>query len=424
MIDAKELHSDMNKKPSLRKDGSGIVEEVLGVEGPYSFPEKLFQRIWARREFDARDARTADGRRMKIVHPGLWNHLGGPDFREAMIEIEGELRTGDVELHLRVQDWAAHAHSSDPAYAKVVLHVVLFPPGAVSTAGFGGKSIPVFVLLPRLFHDLEEYASNAAIESLANRPAFRLIEELASIPREQIREQFQRHAETRWAEKVRFASMRIVKLGWVEACHHCLLEIFGYRYNRAPMLRLASCYPLRQWSSGEFVIEQGLLAERSGWSLQGVRPANRPQVRLQQYAAWARSLPDWPHRLRNARGFGAVGGGAWPTSGVTDTALIRRESDFSSLREWWRTEICGGVVGGTRLDSMICDGFLPLLAAVDPSGGRVWGEYWTHWYPGDLPELVRPGLRDLGLVRGGRQPLTQGLAQGLLGWLIERERRR
>ena len=76
------------------------------------------------------------------------------------------------------------------------------------------------------------------------------------------------------------------------------------------------------------------------------------------------------------------------------------------------------------MDSMICDGFLPLLAAVDPSGGRVWGEYCTHWYPGDLLELVRPGLRDLGLVRGGRQPLTQGLAQGLLGWLIERERRR
>jgi hypothetical protein len=413
----------MSKKSLFRRDGIGIVQEVLGVEGPYSFPEKLFQRIWARREFDARDARTADGRRMKIVHPGLWNHLGGPDFREARVEIEGELLTGDVELHLRVQDWAAHGHSNDPAYANVVLHVVLFPPGAACTLGYGGKPIPVFAVLPRLFHDLEEYASNAAIENLANRPAFRLIEELGSIPLGQIREQLRLHAETRWAGKVHFASMRIVRLGWVEACHHCLLEIFGYRYNRAPMLRLASCYPLRRWSSGDFLIEEGLSAERSGWSLQGVRPANRPEVRLRQYAAWAQNLPDWPDILRTARESGALGWGSWPASEASDTGTIRRERDFSSLREWWRTQVCGGVVGGTRLDSMICDGFLPLLSAVDPSAGRIWGDMWMHWYPGDLPVLVRPGLRDLGLVRGARQPLSQGLAQGLLGWLIERERR-
>lgn len=413
----------MSKKLSFRRNESGLVQEVLGVEGPYSFPEKLFQRIWARREFDARGARTADGRPMKIVHPGLWNHLAGPDFREAKVEVEGELLMGDVELHLRVQDWAAHGHSNDPAYANVVLHVVLFPPGAACTIGYGGKPIPVFAILPRLFHDLEEYAANAAIETLANRCPLRLIEQLGSIPREEMCEQLRAQAEARWAEKVRFAAMRIVRLGWVEACHHCLLEIFGYRYNRAPMLRLASCYPLRLWSSGEFVIEQGLSAERSGWSVQGVRPANRPQVRLRQYAAWAQRLPDWPERLRNARKSGAVDGEAWPMNGVTDTAVVRKERDFSSLREWWRTDVCGGVVGGTRLDSMICDGFLPLLAAVDPPGGRIWGDMWTHWYPGDLPLLIRPGLRDLGLVRGCRQPLSQGLAQGLLGWLIERERR-
>lgn len=413
----------MQRKPRYPSGEPGLVQEVLGVEGPYSFPEKLFQWIWARREFDAREARTADCRQMRILSPGLWNHLEGPDFREAKIEIEGQLLVGDVELHLRVQDWAAHGHSHDPAYANVILHVVLFPAGATLTVGFGGRPIPVFVVLPRLFHDLEEYASNAAMEKLANRPSFRLFEELGSIPLAQVREQFRRHGSIRWAEKVRFASLRIARLGWVEACHHCLLEIFGYRYNRAPMLRLASCYPLRQWSSGEFPIEQALLAERSSWSLQGVRPANRPQVRLRQYSEWAQRLPDWPQRLRRAGESDAVGWDAWSETGADDTAEVRRQRDFSALREWWRTSIGGGVVGGTRLDSVICDGFLPLLAAVDPAGGRVWGDMWTHWYPGDFPVLVRPCLRDLGLVRGGRQPLSQGLAQGLLGWLIERERR-
>lgn len=412
----------MRSGASIQGNEAGRVAEVLGVEGPYSFPEKLFQRIWARREFDPRDARTADGRRLKVIHPGLWNHLGGPDFCGARLEIEGELLTGDVELHLRARDWVAHGHASDPAYAKVILHVVLFPPGAAYTCGVAGRPIPIFALLPRLYHDLEEYAADAVIETLANRPSLRLIEELGAIPLPQLRTQLGLHAEARWEQKVRFAALRLARLGWVEACHHTHLEILGYRFNRAPMLRLASCYPLKLWSSGEFLIEQGLAEEQGSWSLQGVRPANRPRVRLRQYAAWAQSVPDWPTRLRHSRRLDpkplASAGGI----GTLGTASIRRERDFSSLREWWRREICGGVVGGTRLDTLICDGFLPLLAAETPSEATAWGEVWTHWYPGDLPALIRPGLRDLGLVHGGRLPLSQGLAQGLLGRLLARDR--
>ena len=44
------------------------------------------------------------------------------------VEIGGELRTGDVEIHVRPGDWNAHGHSADPAYADVALHVAWFPP--------------------------------------------------------------------------------------------------------------------------------------------------------------------------------------------------------------------------------------------------------------------------------------------------------
>lgn len=39
-----------------------------------------------------------------------------------------------MELHLHEEDWAAHKHEVDPAYDRVVLHVVLFPRSEGSAA--------------------------------------------------------------------------------------------------------------------------------------------------------------------------------------------------------------------------------------------------------------------------------------------------
>ena len=102
-----------------------VVEEIQGLYGPFAFSEKLLQRIWARRGFAARAARTLDGRKVEILQAGRWNGLGGPDFMQSRLRLGGVPVTGDVEVHLRAQDWAAHGHSADPAYRNVVLHVVL-----------------------------------------------------------------------------------------------------------------------------------------------------------------------------------------------------------------------------------------------------------------------------------------------------------
>jgi hypothetical protein len=100
------------------------VAELQGLYGAFLFPEKLLQKIWLRGDYDGTDARTVDGRRSEILHPGRWNLLGGPDFRAARLRIEGGREfVGDVEIHVRCEDWAAHAHASDPAYDDVVLHV-------------------------------------------------------------------------------------------------------------------------------------------------------------------------------------------------------------------------------------------------------------------------------------------------------------
>ena len=393
---------------------AGVVAEIQGLYGAFSFPEKLLQKIWLRGDFDRAGLVTTEGRHVRVRHPGKWNLLGGPDFKGARLGFDdGPEIIGDVELHLLADGWAAHGHAADRAYDGVVLHVVLFPPepGHV-TRGGDGSAIPVAALLPLLHHDLEQFAAEEAVELLANRPASRIHEELATLPAAELTQLLNRHAERRWRQKVHFARVRVQRLGWTAACHHAALEILGYRFNRAPMLRIAAAWPLGEWVRPVTDSDAIFAAESGTWSLQGVRPANHPRLRLRQYAAWVRAQPDWPGQLMAL-------GESLPAS-VLDSAtgVARRTGQFAKLRETMAVKLGATAVGGTRLDNLVCDGFLPLLAAIS---GRDAGGVWFHWYPGDLPPMLPRALRSLGAIDGRAQPASHGAAQGLLGWLLERE---
>lgn len=394
------------------------VAEMQGLEGPFSFPEKLLQKIWLRGDFDATRAVTADGSVVRVLHPGRWNLLGGPDFKDARLRLGDAEVTGDVEVHLHAGDWVAHAHAADAAYDGVVLHVVLFPTVENFSRGRDGRQIPVLALLPLLHHDLEEFAADEVVEALANRPASRAIEELSPLAPAGLEALLRRHTEMRWRQKIRFARVRLERLGWQEACHQAALEILGYRFNRAPMLRVAAAWPLSAWEErGEGVADEALAAERERWSVQGVRPANHPQVRLRQYAAWTCARSDWPARLEAfARALPAFG---VALAGVS-TAEFRRAHGLARLRERLAVGICDGAIGGTRFDNLVCDGFWPLLAARGADEGIFFAR-WFHWPAGDLPPHVTQTLRALEVFTGRARPACHGFAQGLLGWLLARE---
>ncbi|MDR2674154.1 MAG: DUF2851 family protein [Opitutaceae bacterium] len=418
---------------------TGAVAEVQGLYGPFSFPEKLLQQIWFRGEFDAARLATADGRAVKVLHPGRWNRLGGPDFKQARLRIGGESVTGDVEVHLHAQDWAGHRHAADPAYDDVVLHVVLFPGDASASApaspGAGGRPIPIAVLLPLLWHDLEEYAADAAVERLALHPMARAREELLAMREGDLRAELGRLAAERWARKVHFAKLRAARLGWEAACHHAALEILGYRANRAPMLAIATEWPLDAWRknaaaaadadaagaagqlAGAAQFADAVFTEtaaRGAWSKQGARPANHPRARLRQYARWVAANPDWPARLPHV--FAHQKSAAAPS-----TRAWRQANAAQKLRATVENKICGGAIGGTRLDNLVCDGFLPLLATRYGADMAWLAHCWRHWWTGDMPEQIAPLLKGLRMTGTRDQPACHGLAQGLLGWLLANE---
>ena len=77
----------MNAAAQAARDWA--VAEIQGLYGPFTFSERLLQKIWLRGEFDAAHAVLEDGRPLRVLHPGRWNLLGGPDFRDARLSFGG-----------------------------------------------------------------------------------------------------------------------------------------------------------------------------------------------------------------------------------------------------------------------------------------------------------------------------------------------
>ena len=191
-------------------------QEIQGLEGAFTFPEQTLQRIWGRGELDDTAACALSGECVRVLYPGRWNRLAGPDFRQARLRMEDREITGDVELHLQAGDWEAHGHDVDPAYGGVVLHAVLFPPARPPVnRRVDGVTLPVLVLLPLLRRGLEEYAEEEAIELLAQRPGAPGLEELVALASEERAMRLRAQAERRWMMKVHHASVRIARIFFI-----------------------------------------------------------------------------------------------------------------------------------------------------------------------------------------------------------------
>ena len=62
-------------------------------------PERLMQSIWQHQRLRREALKTTDGRTVRVLHPGFWNHEAGPDFQRAVIQVGDDFpASGDVEV--------------------------------------------------------------------------------------------------------------------------------------------------------------------------------------------------------------------------------------------------------------------------------------------------------------------------------------
>ncbi len=108
--------------------------------------ESQVVEIWQRHLLIGTELATEKGEPIRIIYPGRINDGRGADFQDAVIDISRRVIKGDIEVHVKSSAWRVHRHHCDPAYNRVILHVVLWHNTAEATNLQNGKTIPVLAL--------------------------------------------------------------------------------------------------------------------------------------------------------------------------------------------------------------------------------------------------------------------------------------
>ena len=285
-----------------------------GVRRRSDIPERLLARLWQRRAARQAWFRAHGGQRVRVIYPGRPGLTAGPDFRDALLEVEGVgLVRGDVEIHIRQQDWSAHGHGDDPRYNGVVLHAALETQPADTKLQSGGTA-PVVSLAPLM--DVsppppEELSTSPLWEFLAplGYPRPETLEEAAAL--------LDRAGDDRFAVKSAQFRTYLAEQEAEQTLYQGIMEGLGYRQNEHPFQLLAQRAPfhalrsaalrlpeeerlhaVRRWLTAMSGLSvPGLLAEdaevktmpRAGfgrplgpdsWRLFRVRPSNHPLRRI------------------------------------------------------------------------------------------------------------------------------------------------
>ena len=284
-------------------------------------PEKALARLWQKRAARQREFRTSGGRRVRVLYPGRPGTAAGPDFRDALLEVEGlGLVQGDVELHVRQQDWYNHGHDDDPNYSGVVLHAALEIDTRANprpTNLHSGHQAPTISLASLLEEDAPAAAPCESESAGEESGLWALLERKGwhrPVDAEGMGRLLDAAGDARFRAKAAVFAALNSEQPPSQTLYEGLMEGLGYRANRQPFLKLAQAAPWRLLASEALsrpaaqrvaVIESRLLqlsglaeadnVEGSGprrppgygrpmlseeWHTFRVRPANHPRRRI------------------------------------------------------------------------------------------------------------------------------------------------
>jgi hypothetical protein len=236
--------------------------------------ERFLRHIWSRQYLRHEELRTSDGRTLCILHVGRLNSDGGPDVRDALLQMGGITYQGDVEIHRTLVDWVHHQHDADPRYNKVVLHVILErPSGDCVTVVPSGRRVPVLVLEPFLSESIHTLWQKAILdERLHTRSAIPCAGKNLGVPSGFLKDWIQRLSVERLELKLRRFDERLRELAQLRLHtvrenrpHNALWRIEGNSDDLPPPLRELSQRDLAKREHWDQLLYEGFM-EGLGYS--------------------------------------------------------------------------------------------------------------------------------------------------------------
>jgi len=302
-----------------------------------------------------------DGEReIYIAFSGLKSKIG-PDFKNAVVFIDGIKVESDVECHLKASDWFEHKHHQNPEFSSVRIHVV----------GEEDVKLPGFVI------------SLDRISKLNEGKKFFCAELSESTKKEEIL----RFAQIRLLRKCQRQKERILEVGEEQALWEFISEALGYERYKNFMLNFARKYPVRLVKK----MDKGSFVKISDDELKKIkihpgRPQNHPKFRLN--TLYEISKVDFLSLVRH---------------------LFEKESDLKA----WKNSFSFSGLGVSRLKTMIANVFIPYLLNYYEKDEVL--NYFSSFPPEEENRVIRYAKKSLNLGK-----LNMIEAQGLIELFLVR----
>ena len=208
--------------------------------------ERMVVEMW-QRLMDKAELTTVGGEMVKIIYPGRKNDDRGADFRDAVVATSQGIKRGDIEVHVKSSDWQTHGHHQDPAYNRVILHVVLKHNGEATSNLHNGEKVPVLAL--------DKYIGDGAKLVHASMPCPRTVKGLAGATLAKLLDSA---GEERFLAKATEFQAELTQVGANQCLYQGIMGALGYAKNKPPMLKLARSLPLAILQS----MTQGKISEQ------------------------------------------------------------------------------------------------------------------------------------------------------------------
>lgn len=281
-------------------------------------PEILLHYIWQRGIFKAFPQYTTDGRRIEVLSVGQHNMHAGPDFSNVHLRVYNDEQTeewvGNVEIHVASSDWFKHKHHTDPAYDRVILHVVRKADKDI----YNTHGEPISQCELR-YPDEHDYLTKLIADARLMDSSFSthrcgkfLLQDPALLTNGWKQTMLTRRLDCKQQSIERL--LEITHNHWEQAFYISLAHYFGFHVNGIPFEQLAINTPLSCLQKHRNSLKQltaillgqsGLLSEEDDlykeyrflqtkfglqpidpamWKRGRIRPQNAPEVRIRQFA--------------------------------------------------------------------------------------------------------------------------------------------
>lgn len=205
------------------------------------FSEEFLYHIWDAQHLK-NNLTTVSGKNLLIKFPGRWNTDSGPDFKDAIIELEGEILKGDIEIDIKAYNWKSHSHIENPEFNSVLLHIVFENNGQHPyTISENGNKVEILEIKDQLDENISKLIEHYSGKSYSEKEKkCKLFNKMSILKTKELLNQF---GLIRFEKKIKRFTAEHYFSSFDQLLYMGLMEALGYSKNKYQMLQLAMNLP-------------------------------------------------------------------------------------------------------------------------------------------------------------------------------------